>query len=380
MAGSRRLRRQLRVDRPITRRGIDPALLLDQVRTGAPYVLETDWDAAPERAYLRRLRDYKGDELDVVSYFRLCASAHWATAGCFVPTDVDNTIRYKLWNLEGVTLEERLAMADVVIDAVRWDYRPVTARKAFLGEECVATHEGTWFSVAAGAYASLRKESPRKAAEVLDVALAEARREAAFFERLYRGGAPIETLKATALLAHNFGDFDRVMDQWGLPQDDRMRVLCYDAAKPAARLFGGWPALAGEINKFCMAPENHRHLPLRAARGLRRKAALLLPVGPFYDDWGRTVAREEPATVAEAVRALLDGWERQKVKAAGYPRGLSGILDAFPGGLSRLAGFIPSKDERLLKSGPLRAAIDVPRARFEAQWANLLRRVPAAAG
>jgi hypothetical protein len=233
--------------------------------------------------------------------------------------------------------------------------------------------------MAAGAYASLRLDAPKKAAEVLEATLAEARREADFFRRLCKSGDALETLKACALLAHNYGDFDRVMDQWELPHDDKMRLLCYDAAKPGSKLFGGWPALAGEINKFCMAPENHRHLALREARGLRRKASLLLPVGPFYDDWGAAVAKEAPQDVGDAVRALLDGLARQKIKAAGYPRGLAGILEHFPGGLSKLAGFIPSKDERLLRSGDLRRAIDVPRPRFEAQWANFLRRVPASA-
>jgi hypothetical protein len=362
------------VDRPVTRRGIEPALLVSQVRTGAPYVLATDWDAAPERAYLRYLKEYDGRELDVVAYFKLCLSAHWATAGCFVPTDVDNTIRYKLWKLEGAAPDERLAMADAVIASLAWDYSPVTARVARHQGEAVATHEGTWFSVAAGAYAALKDEAPGKAAEVMEAAMTEARREASLFERMYKSGSPLETLKATALLAHNFGDFDRVIDQWELPEDDALRRAVYDAAKPGSRLFGGWPALAGEINKACMAPENHRHLALREARGLRRKSSLLLPVGPFYDDWGAAVAGEAPEDVGEAVRALVDGWERQKVKAAGYPRGLAGILERFPGGLSRLAGFIPAKDERLLRAGALRAAIDVPRARFEAQWANLLKR------
>ncbi len=370
------------MERPVTRRGIDPALLLDQVRTGAPYVLSTDWGTDPRRAYLRRLQEFRGEELDVVSYFHLCCCAHWATAGCFVPTDVDNTIRLKLWKLEGVTPEERLAMADIVIDAVTWDYEPVTARVARLGGELVATHEGTWFSVAAGAYAALRREAPGKAAQVLEVALAEARREADLFRRLYESGRAIETLKAAALLAHNFGDFDRVMDQWELPHDDAMRRAAYDAGKPGSTLFGGWPGFAGDVNKRFMAPENHRHLALRAARGLRSRASLLLPVGPFYDAWGERVARELPPDQAgEAARALIDGWERQKVKAAGYPRGLAGLQDAFAGGLARLARFIPAKDERLLRSGPLRTALDVPRERFEAQWANLLKRVapPAAA-
>lgn len=363
------------MDRPVIRRGIDPALLLEQVRTGAPYVLSADWGEGPRRAYLRRLQTFAGEELDVVSYFHLCLCAHWATAGCFVPTDVDNTIRLKLWKLEGVSPEERLAMADLVLDAVSWDYSPVTARVARLQGELVSTHEGTWFSVAAGAYAALRHEAPAKAAQVLEAALAEARREAALFERLCRSQDDLETLKACALLAHNFGDFDRVMDMWELPQDDALRLAAYDAAKPGSPLFDGWPAFAGEVNKRVLAPENHRHLALRAARGLRTKPALLLPVGPFYDDWGAAIARElSPELCGEAVRALIDGWQRQKVKAAGYPRALAGVLGAFPGGLSRLSKFIPGRDERLLRSGALRAALDVPRERFEAQWRNLLRR------
>ncbi len=364
--------------RPVTRRGIDPSLLVEQVRTAAPYVLTTDWGGDRRRAYLRRLQAYAGSALDAAAYFRLCCSAHWATAGCFVPTDVDNTIRFKLWKLEGVSPDQRLAMADVVIEALDWDYSPVTARTARLGEELVSTHEGTWFSVAAGAYAALRAEAPKKAAEVLDVALAEARREADLFRRLYESGDALQTLKACALLAHNYGDFDRVMDMWELAQDDPLRRLCYDAARPGSPLFGGWPAFAGEVNKRFLAAENHRHLALRQARALRAKPSLLLPVGPFYDDWGERMARElSPEGCGEAVRALVDGWQRQKVKAAGYPRALAGVLAAFAGGFSRLAGFIPGRDQRLLRGGPLRAAIDVPRARFEARWANLLRRVSA---
>lgn len=369
------------MDRPVTRRGIEPENLLSQVRTGAPYVLETTWDDAPQRAYLRRLQAFQGEPLDVVAYFHLCLCAHWATAGSFVPTDVDNTIRLKLWKLEGVAPEERLGMADLVIASLSWDYGPVTARVARLGAERVSTHEGTWFSVAAGAYAALKGEAPRKAAEVLEVALAEARREADLFRRLYQSGEALETLKACALLAHNFGDFDRVIDMWELPADDPLRRAAYDAARPGSALLGGWPAFAGEVNKLFLAPENHRHLPLREPRCLRRKASLLLPVGPFYEDWGAAVAAEAPEDAGAVVRALIDGWQRQKVKAAGYPRALSAILERFPGGLSHLSGFIPGRDVRLLKSGPLRTAMDVPRARFEAQWAKSLQRVrpPAAA-
>lgn len=363
------------MERAVTRRGIEPALLLEQVRSGAPYVLETEWPDDPRLAYLRRLQEFKGEGLTLPQQFHLYLCAHWATAGCYVPTDVDNAIRLKNWRIEEAVEADLLAMADWTIESVAWDYRPVTARVARLGAQVVATHEGTWFSVAVGAYAALKDRAPAKAKAVFETIMLEAEREARFFKDLYRSGEALETLKACALLSHNFGDLDRVADMWELRRGDPLVDAVYDAAKPGSRLFGGWLGFAGDVNQKHLAPENHRHFALRAPRGLRRKASLLLPVGPFYDAWGNAVAQEPPEVVGEVVRALIDGWQYQKVKAAGYPRGLAGILEAFPGGMSRLEGFIPGKDVRLLKSGLLRAAIDVPRARFEAQWANLLRKV-----
>lgn len=363
------------MERAITRRGIEPPLLLDQVRSGAPYVLETEWPAEPRLSYLKRLQDFKGEALTLVQQFHLYLCAHWATAGCYVPTDVDNAIRLKNWKIEEITEGDMLAMADWTIESVAWDYRPVTARLARLGDEVVATHEGTWFSVAVGAYAALKDRAPAKAKELFATIMTEAEREARFFRELYASGDAIETLKATALLAHNFGDLDRVADMWELRADDPLMKAVYDAAKPGSRLFGGWLGFAGDVNQRFMAPENHRHFALRAARNLRAKPSLLLPVGPFYDAWGNTVAKEPPEVVGEVVRALIDGWQYQKVKAAGYPRALAGILEAFPGGMQKLEGFIPGKDARTIKSGPLRAAASVPRSRFEAQWANSLRRV-----
>ena len=121
-----------------------------------------------------------------------------------------------------------------------------------------------------------------------------------------------------------------------------------------------------------MGADNHRHYPLRAAKGLRKSGDLLLPVGPFFDDWGRRVGRHpalSPEEIAEAVRALTDGWVRMH-SPAGYARALAGILEVFPGGRRALIKLLPAKDGRMLESGPLKAAIDVPQARFEAQWAN----------
>jgi hypothetical protein len=53
----------------------------------------------------------------------------------------------------------------------------------------------------------------------------------------------------------------------------------------------------------------------------------------------------------------------------GYARALAGILDAFPGGASALARYLPARVERRLRAGALRALIGVPQSRFEQQWA-----------
>jgi hypothetical protein len=351
---------------------IAPALLLEQVRAAVPFVFDGPEPAAPSLRYLRVLRAWNGERLDALGYYELCLCAHWATAGSFLPTDVDNAIRWKLWQETQPGLVEE--QARLVLEALNWDYAPVTARRAGAGALRLSTHEGTWFSVAVGAYAACRGPLPALADAVLEAMRGEADREArAWAEAEARGG--IEALKACALIAHNFGDLDRVADQWELPADAPLRRALYDAAKPGSPLYAGALGRAGELNRRHMGADNHRHYPLRAPRGLRKSADLLLPVGPFFDDWGGVVARHPaltPEDVGEAARALVDGWERLHAPA-GYARALAGLLGAFPGGFSRLKAFVPGRDARLLSSGPLRAAIDLPRARFEAQWANKAR-------
>ena len=351
---------------------ISPALLLEQVRGAAPFLFDGPEPAGPERRYLRVLRAWSGARPTALAYFELCLCAHWATAGSFLPTDVDNAIRWRLWQeaQPGLVAEQ----ARLVLEAAGWDYAPVTARRRGDGAERLSTHEGTWFSVAVGAYAACREPHPDLAERLLAAMTAEAAREASAFEAARRAGG-IEALKASALIAHNFGDLDRVADQWEIPPGDPLRASLYDAAKPGSTLFGGVLGAAGELNRRHMSADNHRHYPLRAPRGLRKSADLLLPVGPFFDDWGATVSRHPALSaeeIGEVVRALVDGWDRLH-EPVGYARALSGLLGAFPGGFSRLKSFIPSRDSRLLSSGSLRTAIDLPRARFEAQWAAKAR-------
>ena len=346
---------------------IIPTLLIEQVRTAAPFLFTGPEPVGPAFRYLRVLRAYDGGRLTALAYYELCLCAHWATAGSFVPTDVDNGIRWKHWqDVQPGLVEEQ---AKLVVEALSWDYAPVTAKITGSGALRLSTHEGTWFSVAVGAYAACLEALPAYSTVVLDVMRAEAERE----DRAYAAiTSPIERLKASALIAHNFGDLDRVADQWALKPGDPLRASLYDAAKPGSPLFGGRLGPAGLIHQKHMGADNHRHYPLRAAKGLRKSADLLLPVGPFFDAWGRLVGRHpalSPEEVGETVRALTDGWVRMH-EPVGYARALAGILEVFPGGRRALGKLLPSKDARMLESGPLKAALDVSQERFEAQWAN----------
>ena len=346
---------------------IIPTLLIEQVRMAAPYIFMGEEPQGPQYRYLRVLRSYAGEELNALQYYELCLCAHWATAGSFVPTDVDNGIRWKHWqSVQPGLVEEQ---AKLVLEALSWDYAPVTAKITGSGARRLSTHEGTWFSVAVGAYAACLEAKPAFSTVVFDAMRGEAERE----DRAYAASvSPIELLKSSALIAHNFGDLDRVADQWELKPNDALRAALYDAAKPGSPLFGGRLGRAGLIHQKHMGADNHRHYPLRAAKGLRKSGDLLLPVGPFFDDWGRQVGRHPaltPEEVAETVRALTDGWVRMH-EPAGYARALSGILEVFPGGRRALGKLIPSKDLRMLESGTLKTAMDIPQERFEAQWAN----------
>ena len=358
---------------------ISPASLLDQVRTTAPFLFDGEAPASDgPRGYIRRLRDYDGRPLSPSDYYLFCLSAHWATAGTFVPTDVDNAIRWKLW--QDISPNLAALQAGFVLDSLTWDYTPVTARIARGPKgELLSTHEGTWFSVAVGAYAACRDKRPELAAKVLETMAAEAARERNIFEAIADMGDGVSILKASALIAHNFGDLDRVADQWELPNaTDPLKKAFYDAAKPGSPLYGGLLGWAGALNRKFLSADNHRHYPLREPRGLRRAPELMIPVGPFFDDWGRAVATHPALAredVADVVRALLDGWARLH-GPVGYARALAGILEVFPGGRQALGKLLPGADRRQLESGSIKAALDIPKERFEAQWANRVRQIP----
>jgi len=351
---------------PTVRRGIAPQLLLSQVENTAPFLFEAGFGeecAQPHVSLLRSLRRREKAIEGHADYFRFCLAAHHATVASFVPTDVDNAIRSKLWD-GALPVEILEKMAFVVEESFSWSGRGLSSRHVAHeeGGPALSGLLGEWYSTAAAAYGSLRRRSPKNAERILAAIESEVEREERVFLRFEECGDKRRLLETATILAHNLGDLDRVIDQWELPDGDPLRAF-YKR--------GGVSARAGAWNRAHMAAENHRHLALRKPRSLRRRSEWLLPIGPFFDDWGMKIARGLSADeVGEVTEALVDGWHKIP-ETVGYPRALAGILEAFPGGGSALRRTVPARIFRALESGRLRTLIGVPRVRFEASWSNL---------
>jgi hypothetical protein len=376
----------------VVKRGVTPPILLEQVRNTVPFALHPDFEPAlPYLNTLRAVQSAPEAPLSHFDYYRLCLSAHYTTVASYVPTDVDQQIRFRLWD-PALPLATLTQMAELVLSVRDWDTRPLSRREisAPKSGERLGGHLGEWFSVAAGAYGALRRKSADLAAEVAGRIIREVDRHGQIYSELKTARDGVGLLKAATIIAHNLGDLDRVLEMWKVPADDPLMQKVFraghaDALSPQTSLVE-----AGALNKSMMALENHRHFALRAVKPLRRSPDLLLPIGPFFDGWGRIVARHPQLSateVADIVEALVLGWERlgsrggsaaQRVSKTpdapvplGYPRALAGILDAFPGGMSALAKLLPARTARDLKAGPLRALIQVPQARFEEHRASL---------
>ncbi len=371
-------------------RGITPETLLEHVRNTIPFAL--DARTPPESPYLKVVweacrRPESSPPLSHHEYFALCVSAHLSTVSSFVPTDVDNQIRFKLWHPE-LSASERQTMVSLVTQALGWDMTAISKRfvRGPQSGRVLSGMHGEWFSIAVGAYCALRSHggtSSTDADAMRGLILHEMQREAEVLGEFVQARDGIGALQAATSIAHNLGDLDRVMDQWNLDPADPLRAEAYRAGHDNPARFKGLLRLAGELNKLVlsatgmaptsMAAENHRHFALRQARSLRRSPDLLLPISPFFDDWGATVGRHpllSPEDVAEITQCLMDGWDKLKPiqKTAAYPRALAGIESSFSGGLSRLCQYLPAKSAKNLRSGLLRTLTSIRRDRFEAQW------------
>ena len=220
---------------------------------------------------------------------RVRLAAHYATVATFVPTDVDAHIRHHTWvaiDEPGVFAEARACIDET---AAR-DASAVSARVT----AGISGHDGEWLAVRAGALGralalGLHDEAAGLA-ERIDAELD--REERCFAAALARGAPATTTLALATTLAHNLGDLSRVVDAWpkavgGRELRERYSRLGHADGPRRRRSF----VLAGALNKELMALENHRFLALRKPRALRRSRDLLLPLGPWFDAWGETIAR-----------------------------------------------------------------------------------------
>jgi hypothetical protein len=337
---------------------ISKDLLRSQVQNTAAWL----WDDSRAADIVRAL---EGD-----SYFRMLLAAHHATVATFVPTDVDARIRHHAWT--ALSSEEEIAHAlDTVDEIAAWDVHVVSARVIDSEHGTLSGHDGEWLGVRAGA---LGRALVVGAAPVVDrvvaVLDAELVREGRIFEEAVRTRAPAERILSIATtIAHNLGDLSRVADQW--PGGDKVAAMRAryvrlghpDGTSPLARASF---LLAGSLNKALTALENHRFLPLRKPRALRTSRRLLLPIGPWFDGWGETIARAselDDRDRAEVVAALLE-LHASSPDQHGCLRALAGIHRATRGGLERYVPDLPARMRKDAMRGRVRDAIDVSEERF----------------
>lgn len=358
--------------------GIAPNLLLKDVENTAPFLFKGEINLeGKDRAYLAKLVFYKKNlnalkHINLAEYFHICMAAHWATAGTFVPTNVDNQIREGLWKHKDI-LGNIEKMARITIDSWTWNYEQVTNRKSYNPDngQVMSTHEGTWLSVAIGAYNALVKHKKKELAqEVADVILAEIDKEEKLLIELREKRDHINFLRSTALMAHNFGDLDRVIDQWGMPLNDPFRMRIYKLGHELNSEYSPILAYAGQVNKKFLSVENHRHMSMRQARCLRRSYRFLIPVGPFMDEWGRTLGEAKDLSLGEKgeiVGHLFDGYKRQN-QASGYARAFSGLVRALPRGLDSLEADIAFDVMAEIKKSPFARIAELTVDEFQNQF------------
>jgi hypothetical protein len=368
--------------------GIAPSVLLAQVRNTAAWALEhgpgesphahaTSWRAALLGApSLEASWQSPEARLD---YLALLLAAHYATCGTFVPTDVDTRIRHHAW--QEIHGRDALRAAVAVVDRTdAWNPRAVSARVVEIpGVGLLSGHDGEWLSVRAGALGRALQMNADELVEELTARIdAELEREARAFKvaRAMRGGE-VTALCVATTLAHNLGDLSRVVEEWPV-RSERAQVLqtrYLRLGHEERARYDGVFALAGHVNKAVMAAENHRYLPLRKPRALRRARDLILPFPPFLDAWGEHIGRHRGLDHADRgaiLAALLEGHEGDPSQQS-YLRAIAGLNRTSPGGIDALAREVPARLRKLIASGPVREALRVAPARFEARMANRYR-------
>jgi len=329
---------------------------------------------APRDGFLRILGNWRNAlgagltrEEQLQDYFALCLACHHATVATFVPTDVDTKIRGILWRASH-DVDVLRPMLRLALDSRGWTEDGISIR-AVRG---VSGHNGEQWSAIAGGLGRLLELGDTASAEEAQAAIeAEIDREQAVFQAVCEEpDAELDLLRLSMTLAHNRGDLTQGMGFWKkTPQIARLMEHL------SAR--GRFDAAVRIYQQTGLSAEGHRHYPLRPVKPLRRDPGTLLPLCPFLDEWGKTVAQLEESH--EVLAALVVGC--QKVQGQqGYYRAIAGMQAASPGGFERAAARMPNSTQRLLRSAEMRKLIDVPRVSFESMMRKRARAALAALG
>jgi hypothetical protein len=381
--------------RPVIRySGISPERLLEWVGASVPWIFDLRLEDSHPRAgwlgILKQARVRLPELSDLYGYFDLCVASHFATVGSFVPTDVDLAIREKLWGF--VHSEDVLEHLWERVAAFReWDETPVSNRRVTgRGGSVLSGIQGEWLTLAMGAYATARRLSSSRVSDIREAIEEEVSRELATllgireeFQEAPGAEGMKRYLGATAAVAHNLGDLDRMFDAFGLDEQDVLRRRVYRSGHEDARHPRPAFVEAGRVYQALVAAENHRNFALREPKGLRRSARFLLPFGLFLDQWGEDAVvggfREgelNEGDLREIIEALVLGWQKLNPKSIytsqGYSRALVGIAKGL-GGRQQLEGAVPPVIRKALSESGLRTLLGVSREEFERKMVTRLR-------
>lgn len=375
---------------------IGPGNLAEQVRIAVPYLFAGPfaWETSePTGARLselgagpdgwRRILAH-ADRLgpaeeptppEITDYFALCLAAHWATAPSFVPTDVDAKIRAALW-ADQQDEGERGRMEVFALNLADWRLGRFSARDVQLpGDQVLSGHDGERLSVWVGALVSAASRSDDAGTERwLGAVRGELQREAEAFDNLWATHEPnLDAVRAASLLTHNVGDVNQALESpAGRKLKSDWKEDLAQLAQKGPKRFGGSFMRAAAVYNAGLSAEGHRNYPLRKAKPLRAHPDLLLPLGPFFDGWGASLATSPHLSDegrGEVLAALLTGCKKVAGQQ-GYYRALAGFGEAWPGGIEdkRLARMLPAALRRELKDSELRKRLQVSRGAFESGW------------
>jgi hypothetical protein len=381
---------------------ITPSNLVGLVRNTAPFLFAYIRERPlPEGARLIECGDHPLAYLEILQgaerlesgaltdtelledYFALCLASHHATVATYVPTDVDAKIRGLLWRRtrDKDSLRRMFTFAQ---RAARWDISRISRRATELGDYGpVSGHDGEHLSVLAGALGAFLRTGNSEYAELASGTIEKelARQVDVFRLALTTKGCELDALRLAATLTHNAGDLDQGISFWpaGEVYDaarGRFHRLSHENAIP----FDGTFQLAARLYKKAMATEGHRNYPLRAVKALRQSPALLLPLGPFLEDWGATLATHPSLdwqARADTLAALLAGC-RTIPNQRGYFRAIHGMTESLEGRMDQVVRLLPSRARADWKDSPIRRNCGVPRVSFESMMKKILASVIAA--